>query len=106
MRIPGAGVGTACTLELELTSGDGMLLPRTAVDALREGTVTFFVIEERSGFFGPESFAVRVEAEALDWDEENVLVVVEDVSTHDPIIVESSAPVAEGMQVLLVEDLS
>lgn len=105
VRIPGAGVGTACTLELELTSGDGMLLPRTAVDALREGTVTFFVIEERSGFFGPESFAVRVEAEALDWDEENVLVVVEDVSTHDPIIVESSAPLAEGMQVLLVEEI-
>lgn len=105
VRIPGAGVGTVCTLELELTSGDGMLLPRTAVDALREGTVTFFVIEERSGFFGPESFAVRVEAEALDWDEENVLVVVEDVSTHDPIIVESSAPLAEGMQVLLVEEI-
>ena len=105
VQIPGAGVGTACTLELELTSGDGMLLPRTAVDALREGTVTFFVIEERSGFFGPESFAVRVEAEALDWDEENVLVVVEDVSTHDPIIVESSAPLAEGMQVLLVEEI-
>ena len=105
VRIPGAGVGTACTLELELTSGDGMLLPRTAVDALREGIVTFFVIEERSGFFGPESFAVRVEAEALDWDEENVLVVVEDVSTHDPIIVESSAPLAEGMQVLLVEEI-
>lgn len=105
VRIPGAGVGTACTLELELTSGDGMLLPRTAVDALQEGTVTFFVIEERSGFFGPESFAVRVEAEALDWDEENVLVVVEDVSTHDPIIVESSAPLAEGMQVLLVEEI-
>lgn len=105
VQIPGAGVGTVCTLELELTSGDGMLLPRTAVDALREGTVTFFVIEERSGFFGPESFAVRVEAEALDWDEENVLVVVEDVSTHDPIIVESSAPLAEGMQVLLVEEI-
>ena len=48
---------------------------------------------------------MRVEAEALDWDEENVLVVVEDVSTHDPIIVESSAPLAEGMQVLLVEEI-
>lgn len=106
VQIPGALPGTACTLEIQLASGDGWLLPRTAVETVQEDRVTFFALEKREGFFGPEDIAVRMEARIIDWDEENVLISAAELSASTTIIVARSAPLSERQQVLIVPELS
>lgn len=106
VQIPGALPGTACTLEIQLASGDGWLLPRTAVETVQENRVTFFALEKREGFFGPEDIAVRMEARIIDWDEENVLISAAELSASTTIIVERSAPLSDRQQVLIVPKLS
>ena len=106
VEIPDAVPGTACTLEIQLASGDGWLLPRTAVETVQENRATFFALEKREGFFGPEDIAVRVEARVIDWDEENVLISATELSASTTIIVEHSAPLSDQQQVLIVPKLS
>lgn len=106
VKIPDAVPGTACTLEIQLASGDGWLLPRTAVETVQENRATFFALEKREGFFGPEDIAVRVEARVIDWDEENVLISAAELSASTTIIVEHSAPLSDQQQVLIVPKLS
>ena len=107
VQLPGAAAGTACTLEMELQSGDGLLLPREAAAVLDEsaGKVYFYTLETHQGFFGAEDIARLQEAEALDFDETHILLTGADVSLSEPIVAASSAPLFDGAQVLVVDEL-
>jgi multidrug efflux pump subunit AcrA (membrane-fusion protein) len=109
LRVPvtssGAFYGMNCTLELTLASGHGLLLPLTAVESLNERQVSFYIVERREGFWGPEDYTKRVKAEVLDQDYEHVLIPSSSVTWDAPVAVSRTAALTDRGKVLCVSAL-
>lgn len=95
--------GSSATMELELLTAEGVLLPRGAVCGEQGRQVTFYVLEQRDGFFGTETVARQRTAALLDWDGENAMVVT-DLPLATAVIVGTSGELADGCAVLVTDE--
>lgn len=95
--------GSSATMELELLTAEGVLLPRSAVCGEQGRQVTFYVLEQRDGFFGTETVAKQRTAALLDWDGENAMVVT-DLPLATAVIVGTSGELADGCAVLVTDE--
>ena len=92
-------------MELELLTLAGTLLPRNALhtDAEQSRQVSFYVTEQRSGFFGMETIVKRKTATLLDWDAEYVMVLT-DLPLVTPVVVSASAELYDDCVVLVTDE--
>ena len=95
--------GASATMELELLTAEGVLLPRSAVCGEQGRQVTFYVLEQRDGFFGAETVARQRTAALLDWDGEHAMVVT-DLPLATAVIVGTSGELADGCAVLVTDE--
>ena len=95
--------GASATMELELLTAEGVLLPRSAVCGEQGRQVTFYVLEQRDGFFGAETVARQRTAALLYWDGENAMVVT-DLPLATAVIVGTSGELADGCAVLVTDE--
>ena len=94
--------GANATMELELLTAEGVLLPRSAVCGEQSRQVTFYALEQRNGFFGTELIAKLKTAVLLDWDEDNAMVLT-DLPLVTPVIVSASGDLTDGCTVLVTD---
>lgn len=101
----GALYGANAVMELELLTLAGTLLPRNALhtDAEQSRQVSFYVTEQRSGFFGMETIVKRKTATLLDWDAEYVMVLT-DLPLVTPVVVSASAELYDDCVVLVTDE--
>ena len=95
--------GANATMELELLTAEGVLLPRSAVCGEQSRQVTFYALEQRNGFFGTELIAKLKTAVLLDWDEDNAMVLT-DLPLVTPVIVSASGDLTDGCTVLVTDE--
>ncbi|MGN1250054.1 MAG: hypothetical protein ACI4XW_08220 [Candidatus Spyradocola sp.] len=95
--------GANATMEVELLTAEGVLLPRSAVCGEQGRQVTFYVLEQRNGFFGTEIIAQLKTAVLLDWDEDNTMVLT-DLPLVTPVIVSASGDLTDGCTVLVTDE--
>lgn len=92
------------TLEIDLLTAEGMLLPRTAVHRIDGRQASFFAIDYREGFFGREAFVVEEQASLLDWDDEYVMLKTER-AVGSAVVVESTQDLSDRCTVLITKTM-
>lgn len=91
------------TLEIDLLTAEGVLLPRTAVHRIDGRQASFFAIDYREGFFGREAFVVEEQASLLDWDDEYVMLKTE--RAVSAVVVESTQDLSDRCTVLITKTM-